>query len=254
MSGMPVEQRVAIITGASSGIGRETAIALSANGWRLVLSARRQDRLEETARLCTGYTPYTVVADVSDELCVQIVFKAAKREYGRLDLLFNNAGINAPSVPMEEMPLSNFQDVINTNLIGSFLCTREAIRMFKSQSPRGGRIINNGSLSAHTPRPYSVAYTASKHAITGLTKSTALDGRAFNIACTQINIGNAHTDMAARLAIGALQPSGEMEPEATIRDVKHVADAIVYIANLPNSVTVLEMNIMATGMPFVGRG
>ncbi|KAH8114549.1 hypothetical protein DFH11DRAFT_1509105 [Phellopilus nigrolimitatus] len=253
MSGIPAEQKVALITGASSGIGRETAIALSAYGWRLVLTARRYSSLEKTAKLCTGSVPYIVAGDVTDEQCVQVIFEAVRREFGRLDLLFNNAGINAPAVPMEELPLSKFKDVINTNLVGSFLCTREAFKMFKNQDPQGGRVINNGSMSAHMPRPHSVAYTASKHAISGLTKSTALDGRAFNIACTQIDIGNAHTDMASRLATGALQPDGEVKPEATM-DVKHVADAVVHIANLPNAVTILEMIIMATGMPFVGRG
>lgn len=245
--------KVAIITGASSGIGRATAIALSAQGWRLTLSARRYDGLEETAKLCSGYKPYVVAGDVSDEEYIVALFEASKREFGRLDLVFNNAGIGAPPLPMEDLPLSKFKDVINTNLVGSFLCTREAFKLFKSQSPPGGRIINNGSISAHTPRPFSVAYTASKHAITGLTKSTALDGRAHNISCTQIDIGNAYTDMAARLATGALQPNGQVVPETTF-DMQHVADAIVHIASLPNTVTVLQMNIMSTGMPFVGRG
>ncbi|KAL5524540.1 hypothetical protein ACEPAF_9680 [Sanghuangporus sanghuang] len=252
-SGIPAEQKVAIITGASSGIGRETAIALSANNWRLVLTARSQAGLEETASLCSGPVPCLVSGDISNEQYVVFAFEAVRREYGRLDLLFNNAGINAPAVPMEELPLSKFQDVMNTNVVAAFLCTREAFKMFKSQNPQGGRIINNGSISSHTPRPHSVAYTASKHAIAGLTKSTALDGRAFNIACTQINIGNARTDMAARLEQGALQPNGEIKPEPMM-NAKHVADTIVHIASLPNTVSVLEMDIMATGMPFVGRG
>ncbi|EJC98058.1 dehydrogenase, partial [Fomitiporia mediterranea MF3/22] len=235
------------------GIGRATAIALSAHNWRLVLTARSQSGLEETAKLCTGLPPYIVAGDVADEQTVVTVFEAAKREYGRLDLLFNNAGIGTLGVPMEELPVSKFQDVINTNITGTFLCTREAFKMFKSQDPQGGRVINNGSISAHTPRPHSIAYTASKHAITGLTKSTALDGRAFNIACTQIDIGNALTNLAAQLEQGTLQPNGEVKPEA-VMDVKHVADTIVHIASLPNEVSVLEMTIMATGMPFVGRG
>jgi len=244
--------KVAIITGASSGIGQSTAIALSAAGWSLTIFGRRVGQLQETAQQCKGDT-LAVSGDVANEDDVAKLFKGTIDKYGRLDLLFNNAGTGAPAIPMEDLPLSLFQKVINTNLIGSFLCTREAVKIFKRQDPQGGRIINNGSMSAHTPRPHSSPYTTSKHAIVGLTKSTALDGRPFNISCTQIDIGNAHTPMAARLAVGALQPDGRTIPEATF-DPQHVADAIVHIASLPNEVTVLEFNIMATGMPFVGRG
>ncbi|EPQ54664.1 short-chain dehydrogenase [Gloeophyllum trabeum ATCC 11539] len=244
--------KVAIITGASSGIGQTTAIALSAAGWRVALFGRREVLLQDTARQCKNET-LVVVGDVADEGDVARLFAETINKFGRLDMLFNNAGTGAPALPLEELPLSLFQKVLNTNLIGTFLCTREAVKIFKSQTPQGGRIINNGSISAHTPRPHSAPYTATKHAVSGMTKSTALDGRAFNISCTQIDIGNAHTPMAARLAAGALQPDGSTRPEAMM-DQQHVADAVVHIASLPNEVQVLQFMIMATGMPFVGRG
>ncbi|SJL07283.1 related to 3-oxoacyl-[acyl-carrier protein] reductase [Armillaria ostoyae] len=252
--------KTAIITGASSGIGRQSAIALSNAGWNVVLTARREEALQESLKLCLHPENSLVIAgDVTNEDFVQELFvKAVERfsesysesesslidvDAGRLDLLFNNAGTNAPQVPIEELSLDTFQRVVNVNLTGPFLCTREAFKIFKNQAPPGGRIINNGSLSAHVPRPFSFPYTASKHAIIGLTKCTSLDGRPFNISCTQIDIGNAQTDMAARLSKGALQPDGRVIPEAMI-DVQHVAAAIVHIASLPNDVTVLEMNIM----------
>jgi len=247
--------KTAIVTGASSGIGQTTAVALAAAGWNVVLAARRQDALLQTANLIARPSACLVVAgDVTDEGFVKTLFAKTVDQFGRLDLLFNNAGITgAPMVPIENLSLKTFQEVINVNLTGSFLCTREAVKIFKAQSPPGGRIINNGSLSAHVPRPNSTPYTCSKHAMTGLTKCTALDGRAHNITCTQIDIGNAHTQMAeAHQSVGALQPDGRIISESTF-DVKHVADAIVHIAALPNDVTVLDFKIMAS-MPFVGRG
>ncbi|RDB17839.1 putative oxidoreductase YohF [Hypsizygus marmoreus] len=246
--------KTAIVTGASSGIGRKTAIALSAAGWNVVLTGRRLSALSETLDLIPGPASCLVVSgDITSELLVAELFAKTVERFGRLDLLFNNAGIGAPQLPIEDLTLRTFQEVLNVNLIGSFLCTREAVRVFKSQSPQGGRIINNGSLSAHVPRPHSSPYTCSKHAISGLTKCTALDGRAFNITCTQIDIGNAHTELAQGHTAGALQPDGRTVPEPTF-DVQHVADAIVHIASLPNTVTVLEYQIMAAGVPFVGRG
>ncbi|PBK97923.1 NAD(P)-binding protein [Armillaria gallica] len=246
--------KTVIVTGASSGIGRQSAIALSNAGWNVVLTARREEALQESLKLCLHPENSLVIAgDVTNEDFVKELFAKTVERFGRLDLLFNNAGTNAPQVPIEELSLDTFQRVINVNLTGPFLCTREAFKLFKNQAPPGGRIINNGSLSAHVPRPFSFPYTASKHAITGLTKCTSLDGRPFNISCTQIDIGNAQTDMAARLSKGALQSDGRVIPEAMI-DVQHVAAAIVHIASLPNDVTVLEMNIMPTHAPFIGRG
>jgi len=244
--------KIAIVTGASSGIGKSSAIALSAAGWNVVLTARRADALKETSKLCTSPT-LVVVGDITEEAFVIELFERTIQEFGRLDLLFNNAGGGAPQIPIEEMSLEAFRRVINVNLAAVWLCTREAVKIFKKQSPQGGRVINNGSLSAHVPRPHSSPYTTSKHAITGLTKCTALDGRAFDITCTQIDIGNAYTDLSKRLADGALQPDGRIIPEATF-NVEHVADTIVYIANLPNDVTMLEVNIMASKAPFLGRG
>jgi len=254
--------KIAIITGASSGIGRATAIALYKAGWNVVLTARRQAELEETSQLCAqasssaGSTSQSLVVagDVTQESFVKELFVKAVDRFGRVDMLFNNAGTVMPQVPIEELPLETFTQVINVNLIGAFLCTREAVKLFKSQVPMGGRIINNGSLSAHVPRPHSSPYTCSKHALTGLTKCTALDGRAFDITCTQIDIGNALTEISVRHAnVGAIQPDGRLVVEATF-DVGYVADSVVYIANLPLDVQVLEMNIMAAKAPYVGRG
>jgi len=248
---------VAIVTGASSGIGRLTAVALAGAGWSVTLTGRRKEALEETAKFCgsdsNSQLCLIVPGDITNEQFVERLFEDTVQHFGHLDLLFNNAGINSPPLPLDQTPLSDFQNVLNTNLVGPFLCARYAFRVFKRQSPQGGRIINNGSLAAHTPRPYATPYTASKHGIQGLTKSIALDGRNFNITCTQIDIGNAHTEMAAGHTQGALQPSGIVAPEQTF-EAKHVANAIVHIASLPLSVTVLDMNIMATTMPFVGRG
>ncbi|KAF7422936.1 hypothetical protein PC9H_011100 [Pleurotus ostreatus] len=253
--------KVAIVTGASSGIGKASAIALAQAGWNVVITARRIDALLQTAEQC-DQRALVVAGDVTDEKFVQELFAQAVEQFGkpqtcwhtgRVDLLFNNAGISAPGTLIEELTLETFQNVMNVNLVGPFLCTREAFKVFKAQTPAGGRIINNGSLSAHVPRPHTFPYACSKHAISGLTKCTALDGRAHNITCTQIDIGNAHTDMVSAQTQGILQPNGAIIPEATF-DVKHVADSIVHIAQLPNDVTVLEMNIMASKAPYVGRG
>ncbi|KAJ6459791.1 hypothetical protein C8R47DRAFT_1161592 [Mycena vitilis] len=246
--------KTAIITGSSSGIGRESAIALSKAGWNVVLTARRAEALEETASLCESADKCLVLAgDVTNEDFVKNLFSQTVARFGRIDLLFNNAGVGSPAVPLEEVSLETFQRVISVNLVGPFLCAREAVKAFKNQSPPGGRIINNGSLSAHTPRPLSTPYTASKHAITGFSKCIALDGRAFDITCTQIDIGNAATSLTARMEQGVLQPDGRRLPESTF-DVSHVAAAVVHLANLPADVAVPHFTIMAAKAPFVGRG
>ncbi|THV04467.1 NAD(P)-binding protein [Dendrothele bispora CBS 962.96] len=246
--------KTALITGASSGIGRHTAIALSKAGWNVVITARRLEGLNETKSLCASPDAcLTVAGDITEENFVLELFARSVEKFGRLDLLFNNAGMSSPQVPIEESSMDIFRKVIDVNLVAAFVCTREAVRQFKLQSPPGGRIINNGSLSAHVPRPFSYAYTMSKHAIHGLTKCTSLDGRPHNIACTQIDIGNAATEMASRLGRGALQPDGRVSPEPMI-DVQHVANMIVHVAGLPLDVTVLDLNIMPTTVPFVGRG
>ncbi|KAF9068636.1 hypothetical protein BDP27DRAFT_1327035 [Rhodocollybia butyracea] len=246
--------KIAIVTGASSGIGRHTAIALLHENWQVVVTARRFEALEETKTLSSNPQNCICIAgDITDEIFVKSLFSQAIDKFGRLDLLFNNAGISSAQVPIEELSLESFQNVLNVNLVAPFICTREAVRQFKVQSPPGGRIINNGSLSAHVPRPFTYAYTASKHAITGLTKCTSLDGRIHNISCTQIDIGNAATDMGARNGVGALQPDGRMIQEGVL-DVQHVASTIVHIASLPSEVTVLDINIMPTNVPYVGRG
>ncbi|KAI0683071.1 short-chain dehydrogenase/reductase SDR [Earliella scabrosa] len=245
--------RVAIITGASSGVGRATALAFSRAKWSLALFARRAEMLKETQALCEDPSNvHLVEGDVSKEADVVQLFRSTIDRFGRLDVLFNNAGTTAPQVPIEDTSLETFLNTINVNLVGTFLCTREAVKIFKSQTPQGGRIINNGSISAYTPRPHSSPYTSSKHAVLGMTKSTLLDGRAFNITCTQVDIGGAHTIMSPPPE-GALQPNGTRSPEAVF-DAKHVGETIVHIASLPLDVTVLTFNIMATGMPFVGRG
>ncbi|KAJ3753796.1 hypothetical protein EV360DRAFT_96882 [Lentinula raphanica] len=254
--------KTAIVTGASSGIGRYTAIALLNEGWNVVITARRSEALQETQKMsanpdnCFCITGGITDEDFVVELFNQTISRFATHDariIGRLDLLFNNAGISSAQVPIEELSLDEFQKVLNTNLVGPFICTREALRQFKVQSPPGGRIINNGSLSAHVPRPFSYAYTVSKHGLSGLTKCTALDGRAFNIACTQIDIGNAATEMGGRHGVGALQPDGKMIQEGVL-DVQHVASTIVHIASLPPDVTVLGINIMPTNIPYTGRG
>jgi len=245
--------KIALITGAGSGIGKATALALAKEGYTIVLAGRRLAPLEETAAEIGGPNTLVMPTDVSDPASVQSLFAETQARFGRLDLLFNNAGVGAPAVPLETLTFEQWKMVVDINLTGSFLCTQEAIKLMKSQTPQGGRIINNGSISAHTPRPHSAPYTATKHAITGLTKSTALDGRPFNIVCGQIDIGNAATEMTARMQRGVPQANGEMAVEPTM-DVEHAAQAVVYMASLPLSANVQFMTVMATTMPFVGRG
>jgi NAD(P)-dependent dehydrogenase (short-subunit alcohol dehydrogenase family) len=247
--------KVAIVTGAGSGIGQATALALLQADYRVVLAGRRQDALEQTVQKAgaLGANALAVATDATREDSVDALFEATRRTYGRLDLLFNNAGTGAPPLPLEELSLAQWQGVVDINLTAVFLCTQAAFRMMKSQDPKGGRIINNGSISAHAPRPFSTPYTATKHAITGLTKSTSLEGRAHGIACGQIDIGNAASDMTARMASGVPQADGRMMPEPRM-DVTHVANAVVQMASLPLDANVLFMTIMATNMPFVGRG
>ena len=252
---MTAEGRVALVTGAGSGIGRASALALLREGYRVVLAGRRVEALEQTRSLAGSLAENALVvpADVADPASVRDLFAQTKQAFGRLDVLFNNAGCGAPAVPMEELSFEQWSRVIGVNLTGAFLCTQEALRLMKEQTPRGGRIINNGSISAHTPRPYSAPYTASKHAITGLTKSTALDGRAYDVACGQIDVGNAETELTAKMKTGVLQPGGEKAVEPTM-DVEHVARAVVFMAGLPLDANVLTLTVMATKMPFVGRG
>jgi NAD(P)-dependent dehydrogenase (short-subunit alcohol dehydrogenase family) len=246
--------KIAMVTGAGSGIGRATALAFARDGYTVVLAGRRAEALDETVRLAkTGSRCLAVPTDVSDAASVHALFERTKQEFGRLDVLFNNAGTNAPAVPVHELPVEDWFRVLGANLTGPFLCTREAFRLMANQDPRGGRIINNGSVSAHAPRPNSAPYTATKHAITGLTKSTALDGRAFDIACGQIDIGNADTGLATRMKAGVPQANGSIAPEPTM-DVEIVANAVVSMANLPLDTNVLFMTVMATKMPLVGRG
>ena len=246
--------KVAIVTGAGSGIGRATALALLDAGYAVVLAGRRPDALQRTAADAGPSARSLVVpSDVTDPASVHALFESTVKNFGRLDLLFNNAGSGAPAVPLEDLTIEQWRKVVDVNLTGAFLCTQAAIRIMKSQSPRGGRIINNGSISATTPRPNSAPYTATKHAIAGLTKSTALDGRAFDIACGQIDVGNAETDLTARMKAGIAQPNGSTLAEPTI-DPVHVARAVVHMASLPLDANVLHMTIMATKMPFVGRG
>jgi NAD(P)-dependent dehydrogenase (short-subunit alcohol dehydrogenase family) len=246
---------VAVVTGAGSGIGRAVAIALRAEGYAVVLAGRNAATLGETARLAGGAGPglLAVPTDVKDADSVRALFDRAVEAFQRVDLLFNNAGVGAPGVPLEDLSLDAWRTVVDTNLTGVFLCTQQAFRIMKSQQPRGGRIINNGSISAHVPRPNSAPYTATKHAITGLTKSTSLDGRRYDIACGQIDIGNAGTPLTARMADGVPQATGEIAVEP-VMDVTHVARAVVYMASLPPDANVQFMTVMATKMPYVGRG
>ena len=247
--------KFALITGGGLGIGKASALALARAGWNVALTGRRRDPIAAVAREieAIGRRSFAHGCDVGDPDAVAALFAAVEKEFGRLDLLFNNAGTNAPGVPIDELTFAQWKSVVDANLNGAFLCAQAAIRMMKRQDPRGGRIINNGSISAHVPRPNSAPYTATKHAITGLTKSLALDGRAFDIACGQIDIGNAETPLTARMASGALQADGEVAPEPVI-DVRHVADAVLYMAGLPLDANVLSLTVMATKMPFVGRG
>ena len=242
--------KVALVTGAGSGIGRAASLALDAAGFQVVLAGRRAAQLEQTA---SSSKMLVVPTDVGNPDSVRALFAKTKDAFGRLDVLFNNAGIGAPGVPMEELTYEQWNSVVQVNLTGAFLCAQEAIRMMKAQQPRGGRIINNGSISAHAPRPNSAPYTATKHAITGLTKSISLDGRNFDIACGQIDIGNAATELTERMAAGIIQPNGSTMVEPRM-DLKHVADAVVYMANLPLEANVQFLTVMATKMPFVGRG
>ena len=252
---MSSQPKVAVITGAGSGIGKASALALLREGYVVVLAGRRVEPLEKTAQEAGSAQERTLVVstDVTDPDSVRNLFARTKERFGRLDLLFNNAGTGAPGVPLEDLPFDKWKTVVDTNLTGSFLCTQEAIRIMKSQEPGGGRIINNGSISAHAPRPNSAPYTATKHAITGLTKSTALDGRKYDIACGQIDIGNAETEMTGRMKKGVPQADGSTMVEPTM-DVEHVAQAIVYMAGLPLDANVPFLTVMATHMPFLGRG
>ncbi len=247
--------RVALVTGAGSGIGRACALALHKAGYHVVLAGRRLDALNETVAQASGSTTQllAVPTDVGDPASVKALFAKTKDSFGRLDVLFNNAGMGAPAIPMEDLSVEQWQAVVDVNLTGPFLCTQEAIRLMKSQSPQGGRIINNGSISAYAPRPFSAPYTATKHAISGLTRSTALDGRRYNVACGQIDIGNAATEMTERMAAGVIQADGSTRVEPRM-NVRHVADAVVHMASLPLDANVLFMTVMATNMPFVGRG
>jgi NAD(P)-dependent dehydrogenase (short-subunit alcohol dehydrogenase family) len=246
--------KVAVVTGAGTGIGRAVAQALVKEGYSVAVAGRKQDALEETKKGSDAPDRVLVVpTDVGKPEAVRALFAKVKETYGRLDVLFNNAGTGAPAIPMEDLTYEQWMTVVNANLTGSFLCAQEAIRIMKDQSPKGGRIINNGSISAHAPRPYSVAYTSTKHAITGLTKCISLDGRKDDIACSQIDIGNAVTPMTERMTKGVPQANGEMKVEPRM-DVQHVASAVVYMASLPLDANVQFMTVMATKMPFVGRG
>ena len=252
---MKPTDKVAMITGAGTGIGRHAALALMREGYAVVLAGRRREPLAATAAeaKALGTRALVVPTDVARPASVKALFAKTKKAFGRLDVLFNNAGISGPPVLLEDLTAEQWKQVVDINLTGSFLCTQEAFRLMKSQRPRGGRIINNGSISAHSPRPNSAPYTATKHAITGLTKALALDGRAFDIACGQIDIGNAASDMASVMLRGVPQPNGTVAPEP-VMDLKPVADAVLYMAGLPLDANVLFMTVMATKMPFVGRG
>lgn len=245
--------KVAVVTGAGSGIGRAVSLALAQDDYQVVLVGRRADALEATRSMGRSEAMHCMPCDVTQHQDVEKVFAEVDRRFGRLDVLFNNAGRGAPAVPIEELPIETWLDVVNVNLNGMFFCARSAIALMKKQSPQGGRIINNGSISAHAPRPYSIAYTSTKHAVTGLTKSIALDTRAYGIACTQIDIGNAATEMTDRMTRGVLQPDGSTRVEPRM-DVNHVAQAVVQIVNFPLETNVQFMTLMATNMPFIGRG
>lgn len=252
MSSEESRRRVALVTGAATGIGQAVSMALARDRWTVVMAGRRRAPLEEAARE-GGSRCVPMQCDVSDEASVQAVFGRIETEIGRLDLLFNNAGTASPPAPLDDTSLASWRSVIDTNLTGAFLCTRAAFRLMKKQQPAGGRIINNGSVSATVPRPWMIPYTASKHAVTGLTKSTALEGRRYDIACGQIDIGNTATEMTSPMSHGTLQADGSRAPEPQF-EVRHVADAVLYMADLPLDANVLFMTIMATRMPYVGRG
>ena len=251
---MGAHNKIAIVTGAGSGIGKSVALTLLKDGYSVALAGRRKDALEQTVKESgAGARALAVPTDVSDPQSVKALFAKGKQSFGRLDLLFNNAGVNAPGIPLEDLTVEQWQNVVNINLSGMFFCIQEAFRMMKDQNPRGGRIINNGSISAHAPRPNSAPYTSTKHAVTGLTKSASLDGRKYDIACSQIDIGNALTEMAARMTKGVPQANGEIKVEPTM-DVQRVADAVLHMASLPLDTNMQFVTIMATKMPFVGRG
>ena len=247
--------KIAIVTGAGSGIGRAVAVGLLEDGYSVVLAGRRGASLEQTVHDAGPHGPhaFAVPTNVSDPAAVRALFATTRERFGRLDLLFNNAGVSARGVPLEELTIEEWQSVVDINLTGAFLCTQQAFLLMKDQQPQGGRIINNGSVSAYSPRPHSAPYTATKHAVTGLTKSSSLDGRRFNIACGQIDIGNAATDMTARMPSGALQATGETAVEPRL-DLAHVVRAVIYMASLPLDANVQFMTVMATKMPFIGRG
>jgi NAD(P)-dependent dehydrogenase (short-subunit alcohol dehydrogenase family) len=255
LTSVAATQRVALVTGAGSGIGRAAALALQSEGFAVVLAGRRISELDRTSAMAVpaGGPILVMPTDVSQPDAVRALFAKTKEVFGRLDLLFNNAGIGAPGVPIEELTFEQWSAVVGVNLTGAFLCAQEAIKLMKSQDPRGGRIINNGSISAHAPRPNSAPYTATKHAITGLTKCISLDGRNYDIACGQIDIGNAATELTERMASGVSQANGSMMAEPRM-ELCHVADAVLYMANLPLDTNVQFMTVMATNMPFVGRG
>jgi NADP-dependent 3-hydroxy acid dehydrogenase YdfG len=247
-------KKVAVVTGAGSGIGKSVAIALSQAGFQLVLAGRRLESLQQTASTLDSQNGNAcVVTDVTDPESVEQLFASVQREFGRVDLLFNNAGIDVPAVSLEELSWKDWKAVVDTNLTGVFLCTQGAFRLMKDQDPQGGRIINNGSIAATVPRPHSIAYAATKHAVTGITKATSLDGRKYQIACGQIDIGNAQTDLTVRMGKGVLQADGSTKTEPTF-DVQHVAEAVTFMANLPLDTNVQFMTVMATNMPFIGRG
>jgi NAD(P)-dependent dehydrogenase (short-subunit alcohol dehydrogenase family) len=250
---MASPERIAVVTGAGSGIGKATALALLREGWAVALAGRRKELLEAVAMEGRPGRTLVVPTDVGEPAAVLALFERTREVFGRLDLLFNNAGTGAPAVPLEELTYQQWKAVVDANLTGPFLCTQEAFKIMKSQTPRGGRIINNGSISAHAPRPNSAPYTATKHGITGLTKSTSLDGRKYDIACGQIDIGNADTPLAAKMKTGMPQAHGAVVPEPTM-DAEHVARAVVYMASLPLDANVQFLTVMATKMPFIGRG
>lgn len=252
---MEKDQKISIVTGAGTGVGKSASLALADEGWTIVLAGRRKDPIEAVANeiKSRGGNASAIVTDTSDAKSVRGLFEETKRTFGRLDLLFNNAGTNAPGVSLEELSFEQWTNVVNVNLTGVFLCTQEAFRLMKAQTPMGGRIINNGSISAHVPRPGSAPYTATKHAVTGLTRSTSLDGRKYNIACGQIDIGNALTEMAARMTKGVPQADGSIQVEP-VMDVANVGKTVAHMASLPMEANVQFVTVMATNMPFIGRG
>ena len=252
---MEKDQKISIVTGAGTGVGKSASLALADEGWTIVLAGRRKDPIEAVANeiKSRGGNALAIVTDTSDTKSVKGLFEETKRAFGRLDLLFNNAGTNAPGVSLEDLSFEQWTNVVNVNLTGVFLCTQEAFRLMKTQTPMGGRIINNGSISAHVPRPGSAPYTATKHAVTGLTRSTSLDGRKYNIACGQIDIGNALTEMAARMTKGVPQADGSIQIEP-VMDVANVGKTVAHMASLPMEANVQFVTVMATNMPFIGRG